>query len=96
MYALQIHIGRNEWISEIHYNRVCNSSETPRQFASNIIFPVFDDELLMTSTVTGYTSARHGEKRPCNKLDKKKLVACEGKTCLIVQRIISIQIYVRM
>ncbi|XP_025267231.1 putative uncharacterized protein DDB_G0274435 isoform X3 [Camponotus floridanus] len=68
-----IHIGRNEWISEIHYNRVCNSSKTPRQFASNIIFPVFDDELLMTSTITGYTSARHGEKRPCNKLDEKNI-----------------------
>lgn len=87
MYALQVHIGRNEWISEIHYNRVCNSSKTPRQFASNIIFPVFDDELLMTSTIIGYTSTRHGEKRRCNKLDEKKLGACEGTTCLIMYNI---------
>lgn len=55
MYALQIHIGR-KWINEMHYNKVCNSSKTPRQFISNIIFPVFDDELLMTSTITGYTT----------------------------------------
>jgi len=65
---------------------------TRRKLLANlqVIFSVFDDELLMTSTITGYTSARHGEKRPCNKLDEKKLGACEGKTCLIVQHIISI------
>jgi hypothetical protein len=80
MHALQIHIGRNDWITEIHYNRVLNSSKTPRQFASNIILTIFDDELLMISTVTGYTTTRRGKKRKCNKLDEKKLGACEGIT----------------
>ncbi|XP_039313244.1 uncharacterized protein LOC113005939 [Solenopsis invicta] len=79
-----IHIGRNEWMSEIHYNRVLNSSKTPRQFASNIILANFDDELLMTSTVTGYTTAQRGKKKKCNKLDEKKLRACEDayKHCI--------------
>ncbi|XP_039302946.1 uncharacterized protein LOC120356818 [Solenopsis invicta] len=75
MHTLQIHIGRNEWMSEIHYNRVLNSSKTPRQFASNIILANFDDELLLTSTVTA--TARRGKKKKCNKLDEKKLRTCE-------------------
>ncbi|XP_039303202.1 uncharacterized protein LOC120357236 [Solenopsis invicta] len=64
-------------MSEIHCNRVLNSSKTPRQFASNIILANFNDELLMTSTVTGYTIARRGKKKKCNKLDEKKLGANE-------------------
>ncbi|KAL7297464.1 hypothetical protein TKK_0009834 [Trichogramma kaykai] len=72
----EVHIGRNVWIPESKFNRVLNDSKTPRQFAGNILLPVFDEKKLLNSTISGFTSSRNGKRTKCDQLDPQLLGAC--------------------
>ncbi|KAL7289951.1 hypothetical protein TKK_0016334 [Trichogramma kaykai] len=72
----EVHIGRNVWIPESKFNRVLNDSKTPRQFAGNILLPVFDEKKLLNSTISGFTSSRNGKRTKCDQLDPQLLRAC--------------------
>lgn len=75
-----MHIGRDIWISEKEYNSVINGSKNPRQLAANILLPVFEERELLTSTITGVSSGRSGNKKQkVPKLDEKRVGACSGK-----------------
>ncbi|XP_077258602.1 uncharacterized protein LOC143895406 [Temnothorax americanus] len=74
----RVHIGRDQWIDDKSYNKILNSSSTPRQCACNILTAVFLEETLLVSTRTGLESNRkiRGRKE-CPKLDETKYGACE-------------------
>lgn len=79
--CLQVHIGNDEWIPEIAFNRINTKSATARQLAGNILIAVFDEDILLTSTITGNESNKKGKdnKKSVKKLDEKKINACESK-----------------
>ncbi|XP_031783865.1 uncharacterized protein LOC116417000 [Nasonia vitripennis] len=70
----RVHIGNDEWIPEIAYNRINTKSATARQLAGNILIAVFDEEILLTSTITGNESNKKGKgnRNSVKKLDEKK------------------------
>ncbi|XP_071573441.1 uncharacterized protein [Temnothorax nylanderi] len=73
----RIHIGRDQWIHEAGYSTLLNTAKSPRQCASSILTLVFDLEILLTSTISGFESNKKQlGKKACPKLDPVKFGAC--------------------
>lgn len=79
--GIQIHAGRNIWISSRVYDSAVYMSKSPSTFTKNMALAIFGAQVLQESTVTGTVSNRIKGKRteaPRPKLDEKRLLALKG------------------
>ena len=95
---LQVHIGRRERLSLKDYNSIV-SSKSPAQCEGNTILFVFTEPILLRSTISGNISNKTiGKDKQNNnketklklkadKLDEKKLQACQGNNYTITSNI---------
>ena len=78
--SIQIHIGRDVWISTSAYDNIVNLSRTHAQFVKNCAIHLFGIQTLKESTVTGSISNRKKKVQTVAlpKLDARKYRALKG------------------
>ena len=77
---MQIHLGRDVWISTDSYYLAVRNIRSNSVFVRNLALVVFGEKQLRTCTLTGRGSNRNKQKKkPARgKLDERKALAIQG------------------
>lgn len=87
--VLQVHLGRDQWLSLVTYNSVVCSSRSPKIFVKNLAFAVFGHDTLKGSSVTGGKCNSKQNSVPKPSLDSTKLLAIKGILIIYIVQIIA-------